>query len=199
MLMNCVCIVSGIKGNYYFRMLLSALYTYTLAMLNLGIGFTVDKVCRGCSTIFSNLLFVLLRFSLEKDELETGFQKKYKSLEEEYQGTLETITELKSSFKEEKELIMNEAKVQKVEIGDEFRKQKEMLEQFHEEELEKYKQKHLEELKSLENVLNSLRDEKKQLEGFFEKEKIEIGQQFAAEKAEIEQVYYPGVYHSLCV
>ena len=125
---------------------------------------------------------------MEKDELETGFQKKYKALEEEYQGTLETITELKSSFKEEKELIMNEAKVQKVEIEDEFCKQKEMLEHFHEEQLEKCKQKHLEELKSLQNVVNNLRDEKKQLEGFFEKEKIEIGQQFAVEKAEIEQV-----------
>ena len=63
-----------------------------------------------------------------------------------------------------------------------------MLKHLYKEELENCKEKHSQELKSLEDIVNVLRDEKKQLESFFEKEKVEIGQQFDAEKAEIEQV-----------
>ncbi len=91
-------------------------------------------------------------------------------------------------------MILNETKTEKAEIEAEFYKQKEILEQFYKEELENYKQKHCEELKSLEDVVVVLRDEKKQLQGFFEEEKIKIAQQFAAEKAEIEQVYRSGVF-----
>lgn len=126
---------------------------------------------------------------MEKEELEAGFHEKHKALEDEYHGTLETITELKSSFKEEKKWILNKAKAERVEIEAEFLKNREMLEQLHKQELESCRKKHSEELTSFEDVVSVLRDEKKQLEGFFEKEKVEIGQQFAAEKAEIEQVY----------
>jgi hypothetical protein len=85
-------------------------------------------------------------------------------------------------------VILNEAKTEKTELEAEFHTQKEMLKGLYKEELENCKQKHLEEVMSLEDVARVLRNEKQQLESFFEKEKIEIGQQFAAEKAEIEQV-----------
>lgn len=130
------------------------------------------------------------RFSIEKEEMEQEFLVKCKELEADHERkNAENVSELKACFKDEKDLLVSETGVEKSELESEFQKQKQMLETFYAEEMDGEKRKHSEEMAKLGEVIEVLRQEKKQLQTFFEKEKVDIGEQFAAEKEEIEQVW----------
>lgn len=131
----------------------------------------------------------LFRLSREKDELELDLTTKYKALEEQYEGALETIKDNKDTFHHEKQQLLQTAEKEKNDIKVECEKKVEMLTNNYKNEQQKVKQQQHEEIKNLKEVINTLHHDKRQLESFFKNEKNEIEKRFAAEKDEIVQVY----------
>ncbi|XP_046844954.1 ninein-like protein isoform X2 [Xenia sp. Carnegie-2017] len=127
------------------------------------------------------------RLSREKDELELDLTTKYKALEEQYEGALETIKDNKDTFHHEKQQLLQTAEKEKNDIKVECEKKAEMLTKNYKNEQQKVKQQQHEEIKNLKDVINTLHHDKQQLESFFKNEKNEIEKRFAAEKDEIVQ------------